>query len=430
MKTRPEIVFCADDFTGASDTLATLVRRGLDARLYLRPPNVADNPEMADLDAIGVATSLRSMPREAGARRLREIAADIAPMNACVNHLKVCSTFDSSPEIGNIAAAADAFADATGARWIAIVGGQPSLGRYCLFGHLFATAADQAMHRIDRHPVMSVHPITPMSEADLRLHLRRQGWERIGLVAYPEYRRGAADLAELIEERQASGERRTLFDISCEDDLAVIGAALRRLATRQTVLCIGGSSVAEAMCPREERPRPRPRPITAPPPSGPVFVFAGSRSAVTAEQVRRASSYVKIPVAPAALSTGPERTGLVERCRTSLAQGSNVLAYLIESDGPGPSGRSLAEATAGFVEEAISGARICCLAIAGGDTSSIAVERLDVVSISVIADFDHGVPLVRAHAANRLDGLPMILKGGQMGSPDIFDRLACGTARA
>lgn len=62
--------------------------------------------------------------------------------------------------------------------------------------------------------------------------------------------------------------------------------------------------------------------------------------------------------------------------------------------------------------------------IGGGDTSSAAVQHLAIDSISMVADFDRGVPLVRAHSRNNLDGLPMILKGGQVGGGDLFDKLA------
>jgi 3-oxoisoapionate kinase len=54
-----------------------------------------------------------------------------------------------------------------------LVVGAPQLKRYTAFGHLFAGYQGQT-YRIDRHPVMSRHPVTPMDEADLRIHLARQ----------------------------------------------------------------------------------------------------------------------------------------------------------------------------------------------------------------------------------------------------------------
>ena len=57
----------------------------------------------------------------------------------------------------------------------------PLLERYVVFGNLFA-AGGGAIHRIDRHPAMLEHPITPMDEGDLLLHLGRQTGRRLSLV--------------------------------------------------------------------------------------------------------------------------------------------------------------------------------------------------------------------------------------------------------
>src|SRR5205085_5047993 len=56
---------------------------------------------------------------------------------------------------------------------VPVLVGAPSMRRYVLFGNLFATAEGQTW-RIDRHPTMSRHPVTPMHEADLTLHLAKQ----------------------------------------------------------------------------------------------------------------------------------------------------------------------------------------------------------------------------------------------------------------
>ena len=113
-------------------------------------------------------------------------------------HYKCCSTFDSAPHVGNIGAAVRALQRHFPNPLVPIVGGQPNLGRYCLFGTLFAAAgAGGDVYRIDRHPTMSVHPVTPMGEADLRKHFAKQGLERIGLIDYRVYvseRRGCARL--------------------------------------------------------------------------------------------------------------------------------------------------------------------------------------------------------------------------------------------
>ena len=70
----------------------------------------------------------------------------------------------------------------------------PALGRYTIFGNHFARygiGSEGEIHRLDRHPSISKHPITPMTEADLRLHLAKQTKKKIALfdilkVALPE----------------------------------------------------------------------------------------------------------------------------------------------------------------------------------------------------------------------------------------------------
>ena len=68
------------------------------------------------------------------------MAALFARLAVPVLHYKVCSTFDSAPHVGSIGAAVDILRRSVGNRFVPIVGGQPSLGRYCVFGHLFARA--------------------------------------------------------------------------------------------------------------------------------------------------------------------------------------------------------------------------------------------------------------------------------------------------
>ncbi len=428
--TKPAIVFCADDFTGASDTLATLARQGLSARLFLKASAVEDAARREGLDAIGIASSLRAMQREEARTAMIAIAAGLATIGAPMAHFKICSTFDSSPDIGNICVAADVFAKELDAGWIAVIGGQPSLRRYCLFGNLFAAAGDGAVYRIDRHPTMSRHPITPMAESDMRLHLAKQGWDRIGLVDFAQYKRGASSVVADLVSRIDAGERYTLFDVSCDADLSAIGEILKSIGKSHKTLCVGASSVAQAMFGNVQGGAALQSDLgTKVNFDGPIFAFAGSRSAVTAAQVERAKRYRVVVVSPDVFIAGNADLAKVSRsCREGLADGENVLVQ-VSSDRHGyHSGRDLANATANFIGDVVVAARPGCLAIAGGDTSSAAIAHLGIESISAIADFDSGAPLIRAHSKNSLDKLPMILKGGQVGSIDMFDKLAnyCG----
>ncbi|WP_143749543.1 four-carbon acid sugar kinase family protein, partial [Caballeronia arvi] len=167
--------FYGDDFTGATDTLAHLACAGLRAMLFVEAPTPARFATLGPLDAIGIAGAARALAPPAMRAELERIGALFAALGVRVMHYKVCSTFDSAPEVGNIGVAIDSLRRHFGNALVPIVGGQPNLGRYCAFGNLFATAGGAQTYRIDRHPAMSRHPVTPMQEADLRMHFQTLG---------------------------------------------------------------------------------------------------------------------------------------------------------------------------------------------------------------------------------------------------------------
>ena len=53
-------------------------------------------------------------------------------------HYKVCSTFNSSPTIGSIGKAIDLGVEVFKTPFVPLLVAAPILGRYCLFGNLFA----------------------------------------------------------------------------------------------------------------------------------------------------------------------------------------------------------------------------------------------------------------------------------------------------
>jgi uncharacterized protein YgbK (DUF1537 family) len=423
-----KFIFCADDFTGASDTLATLARSGMSARLYLNAPTSSSTENDAghwskSLDAFGVATSLRAMGVADGVATISQLANSIAIPDCNLYHFKICSTFDSAPGIGNIAAIADRYAKAVGASWKAIIGGQPSLKRFCLLGNLFAGAGSGKIHRIDRHPVMAKHPVTPMDEADLRCHLSKQGWSNVGLIDFTIIRKGRVALVAEIRRRIAAGETETLFDVAEETDLLTIGEALGEIAADMPILCVGASSIAQAIFPSfDTASAPKTKPTRR---EGPIFAFAGSRSSLTADQVAQAKAYEKRTVRPTDLLDPHAVQTLRDDCLSLLASGKNLLVAISDDRDHDIASQDLARASADFISHISNEIALGFLLIAGGDTSSLAVQKLGIDSLSFAADFDAGAPIICAHS-NRanIDHLPMLLKGGQMGKPTLFDNIA------
>ena len=76
----------------------------------------------------------------------------------------------------------------------------------------------------------------------------------------------------------------------------------------------------------------------------------------------------------------------------------------------------------------MSSVKLRRIGVAGGDTSSWILRALDVWGLSFVGHLAPGAALCRAHSAGAsLDGIEMMLKGGQMGPPDLFRRLRYGT---
>lgn len=435
MSPAPAILFYGDDFTGATDTLGTAARAGLRALLFLEPPDAARLARAGPLDCIGIAGAARAMKPQEMREELAPVGRLFTALGARVLHYKTCSTFDSAPGIGSIGVAVGALRASVAQPWSAIVGGQPKLGRYCLFGNLFAAAgAGAQVYRIDRHPTMSRHPVTPMHEADLRRHLAPQGLADIRSLPYTAYGQGLAALQLEIEALLQDEPEALLFDVAEDAQLAEIGAALWSRARAAPLLAVGPSSVVQAIA-TQLAARP-PAPAAVAPARGPVLVLAGSLSPVTERQVAAARSFEKVWLDAGSLA-GPDplvRATAARQIAARLASGRNVLACThrpgqAPADGGGADARELARACADLLARVLADTPLRRVGIAGGDTSSHAVQALDAWGLSYLAALGPGTALCRLHSdARSLDGVEIMLKGGQMGSEDVFERLVHGTA--
>ena len=417
---RPRVGWYGDDLTGATDTLATWAERGHRALLFLRPPTAAQLAAAGPLDAVGLAGATRSMPPALAAAELAAAGCVFAALGVDVLHYKCCSTFDSAPEIGSIGAAVAELRRHVTNPFVPIVGGQPNLGRYCLFGTLFAAAsAGGAVHRIDRHPTMSVHPVTPMAEADLRRHLAAQGLERIALIDYRAYADG--DVGTRLDASLEAAPHAVLFDVADEGDLAVIGRLLVGRLGAGPMLAVGPSSVARALASVWDEPAAnRGVPDAAPRIGGPVLALVGSLSPVTRAQVTATSGYQIIPIDPARLLSDAGHARALRR--EAVAQLARGHVMLVTDTAHSADIAGVASATGKLLGAVLAEADVSRIVVAGGDTSSHAVAALDAWGLSYRAPMVAGAPLCRLHSDDaRFNGRDIILKGGQMGPVSFFN---------
>lgn len=432
MTSRLKIAYYGDDFTGATDTLATAARAGLRSLLFLGLPSAAQLERAGPLDCLGIAGAARAMTPDEMQAELEPVGRLFAELGAPVIHYKTCSTFDSAPHVGSIGAAIRILQPHAGNAFVPIVGGQPNLRRYCVFGNLFAGAGVE-IHRIDRHPTMRRHPVTPMHEADLRLHFAQQGLKQVASIDYPDYLQSTEALDRQLGALIAQQPDVVLLDVAHSDHLKTVGRLIWQRALQQPLLAAGPSSVVQALAAHWQLDTPA-APAAIAPASGPVLVLAGSLSPMTARQIQAASSYEHLLLdAPRLAQDADYRSQIAQHIAGRLRQGIDMLActssegQIAATDAPADA-RALALACGELLAQVLKRAPIKRLGVAGGDTSSHAVQALDAWGLSYQAQLAPGVALCRLHSDDpALDGLEIMLKGGQMGGERLFEELREGT---
>jgi 3-oxoisoapionate kinase len=423
-KSPPLYAFYGDDFTGSTDVLETLGINGVDAVLFTRMPTSRNLAEFSRCRAIGIAGESRSRSPQWMSRNLPAIFRAMRRLHAPVNHYKVCSTFDSSPRVGSIGRAIEIGRSVFGPQPVPVVVGAPHLGRAVVFGNLYATA-DGEYYRIDRHPTMRRHPVTPMAEADLRRHLRKQSRLRVGLVDLEAF---ALRRVDAHFRRQGNDAQAVLFDGFNDSMLSDTARVLFERAARRPLFAVGSSGLTHGLVLHWRAlgivpPRALPARAT---PVDRLLVLSGSCSPVTARQIResRNSGFSTIRL---------QREGnwqeTMARALTSLARGESVVLYT--ALGPQAQGSAHGErfgaALGKLLRELVLASGVRRVLIAGGDTSTHAVKQLGIHALTFAASLAPGVPLCRAFApGSAFHGLELALKGGQMGSEGFFSLVRDG----
>lgn len=445
------VCFYGDDFTGATAHLAGFHDAGLRALLFLRTP---DEPQLAahlgELDVLGIAGTARSLSPA-------DMRPEVLPALELFKRLgsrqiqyKVCSTFDSAPLVGSIGSAIEMGREVFGTADVPVAAADPRLGRYTVFGNHFALSGKDVF-RLDRHPSMSRHPSTPMAEADLCRHLEKQTRLPGGLVDIVAVRSGGA--ARRWAELTAAGKAFTVFDSLEDSDLDAIAKALWEAGAERPLFAVSSQGLAAAFgrlmaaqAPDRDRSEAR-----APGDVDRMLVLSGSAATQNSQQIAAAiaAGWLALRLDVAALFDGSAceklRADLVQSVQAGLDQGRSVLVYTAQ--GPADpaldevrqlqssraiSGDAVARAIGStFAQVATSAVRkgLRRLVLAGGDTSSYAMRHIDAYALRIAAAGRHGGRLCRVLSADHdIDGLEVMLKGGQVGNAGAFVDAASASA--
>ncbi|WP_299611069.1 3-oxo-tetronate kinase [uncultured Tateyamaria sp.] len=396
-----------DDFTGSSDLANTLAKEGMRVTQYTGIPDGDADPSV---EAGVVALKSRSIdPGDAVAKSLE--ALDWLRAQGCTQFFfKYCSTFDSTPE-GNIGPVADALAEALDAHQVIVCPAFPGTGRSVYQGHLFVNDV------LLSESGMQNHPLTPMTDPDLRRWLALQTRYAVGHVGSGAVFAGAAAIRQALATEQEAGKRHIVVDAIRDEDLRAIGAAAKELP-----LITGGSGVALGLpvnfgCVAGDVPWTGQ--------SGKAVALSGSCSIATRAQVAyHAARHPAREVAAADVIEG--RLTAAEATAWALSQDGVPLVYSsadpdVVREVQAQFGREQsAGALEGFfadVARAVRAGGATRIITAGGETSGAVVEGLGLDTLEIGPEIDPGVPALRAGP-----DLVVALKSGNFGAEDFFEK--------
>lgn len=455
-KGEQQLLLCyyGDDFTGSTDSMEGLALSGLKTVLFLRPPEKELIKErFSDIQCFGVAGATRAMPPNEMEDVLRPIFSKLREFQPSIVHYKVCSTFDSSPEVGSIGRVIDIGKEMfDSSKVIPLLVGAPTLKRFTIFGNHFATVGEDTF-RLDRHPTMAKHPTTPMTESDLRLHLSKQTESSIELMDIFDLDGTQEQYKERYIKRLDSKPDVILFDVLDQQRLKAAGQLIWEESQSGPLFVVGSSGVQYALTSYwqenrlidiGDRTHLRADQVNQ------LLVVSGSCSPVTQGQIEwsLANGFTGLKV-PVKRLIDPETTEITRRHLFSDAvsiinQGKSLVIYsslgpddpsidetkellLLKGINPSKTASLLGEQLGVLTRDILKATRLRRLVIAGGDTSSYAMQQLSIYALEMIAPIAPGSPLCKSYSDEReFDGLEVALKGGQVGKVNFFESVLAG----
>jgi uncharacterized protein YgbK (DUF1537 family) len=440
----PLIAWYGDDFTGAAAVMEVLTFAGLPSMLFLDVPSPTEIAQFPGLRGIGVASTARAKTPHWMDEHLPGVFSELAVLGTPLVHYKVCSTLDSSPATGSIGRAMEHGANQFKPRHIPVLIAAPQLRRYQCFGHLFAGMSD-SVYRLDRHPVMARHPVTPMLEADVARHIGKQTDQiALKLMDLEDLAEPGAAFKKFVQNDDVSPDAIVLDGIDASTD-STAGKLIWRNRHRDRFV-VGSQGIEYALISYWQAigalaPQPETQGIGY---ADRIAVVSGSVSQTTAEQIgwARTHGFKCIAFDVTTVLGSEDELALavgttVNAALDALRSGADPLIYTAAGpDDPTVSRFNAALASSDrckatvnqrmgsslgkILFQIVNQAGLKRAIISGGDTSGYATQQLDIFALSALAPTVPGAAIFKAHAKGPMDGLELALKGGQMGSPDYF----------
>jgi len=422
----PTLGAVADDVTGGTDLASAFVRAGLRTVQTLGLPAgpLAAVTAGEEVDALVVALRTRTAPVGSAVAESRAAARWLLDAGCTQLYEKYCSTFDSTPA-GNIGPVTDALLEETGTDLTVVCPAFPATGRTVYRSHLFV--GDQLLSDSG----MRSHPLTPMTDSDLRRLLQAQTPSRVGSLTIDVVRSGSEAVRAGLARLRADGVRMVVVDAIGDADLDVLAEGTADLAP-----LTGGSGLGQGLRSHARLVR---RPGEAagaaaalPAVDGARAVLAGSCSEATLTQLAHVRDrYPVWQLDPRSLAQ--DAAAVVDRVAAwaapRLGDGPVVVAAgadpervrAVQAELGADVAGALVERALGALAQRLVAAGVRRLVVAGGETAGAVSAALGVAALRIGSSIDPGVPWTSGRTA---DGalLHLAFKSGNFGGPDFFER--------
>jgi uncharacterized protein YgbK (DUF1537 family) len=400
----------ADDFTGAGDAASFLSEHGLRTILFNGIPAAPLPP--AGCGAVVISLKTRSIPSGEAVSQSLAALQWLAGAGARQLYLKYCSTFDSTPA-GNIGPVADAAMEWLDVPYTLLCPALPVNGRTVQGGTLYVHGVPLA------ESPMKDHPLNPMWDSSIARLMAPQS-------AFPCLTLTAQDLGEpqrVHEMLTAFGRDRQHFYVVPDYETDGHGRQIAALFGDCRLLT-GGSGLLAHLA---ERHAPAAKPTQpAAGTAGRGIALCGSCSQASRAQIEhfKSGGGFALAVDPAELTAG---TQSVDAIWTALQARSDedALVYSVGAERPGELGPDL-ERNARLMEAAMAelGRRAAAagytrIIVAGGETSGAVTQALGQRSFFIGQSVAPGVPMM---TPVEWPALRLVLKSGNFGQPDFFER--------
>lgn len=404
----------ADDFTGATDIAGFLVENGMRT---IQVNGVPSQPLGINTDAVVVSLKSRSCPTEQAITDSINALKWLKQQGCQQFYFKYCSTFDSTTQ-GNIGPVTDALLDELNENFTIVCPALPVNGRTVFNGHLFV------MGQLLSESGMRHHPITPMTDSNLMHLMDTQARGETGLVDYQTIESGVGHIQERFAELKSNGKRYAVVDAFKAEHLDTIGTSIANLK-----LITGASGLAAGIAKNwsEHLQDQTNAKLAGYPQKAATVIFSGSCSVMTNQQV---ATYK---------TQAPHFAINIDQCLNQADYSCEVFDWVIHhldqdmapmvyatadaSELKNIQQQYGAQASSEAVEQLFSQLAIKLHAygvrnfiVAGGETSGVVTQSLQVDGFHIGPQIAPGVPWVKSIN----NDLSLALKSGNFGNESFF----------